>query len=200
LIALRSILLHGATITTIVSPAAFNIVCTFYELCPAFDVTRRRSSLDKMKVEQSVIINLPPEEIFAYLSNLENLADWSSVVIFARKISSEDMLIGTTVRCTFRILGRWLDTTFEIVECVPNRYLTIKSITGVAPSLICYRFEPVEGGGTNVSLEEIIYFLGGVLGFAEPVVTSIIRRQLAHDLLTLKDLLEAAASNCSSAG
>jgi hypothetical protein len=93
-----------------------------------------------------------------------------------------------------------LDTTFEIVECVPNRYLTIKSITGVAPSLISYRFEPVEGGGTHVSLEEIIYFLGGFLGFAEPVVISLIRRQIAHDLLTLKDILESAASIRSSAG
>jgi uncharacterized membrane protein len=186
--------------TTIVSPAAFNILFTSYKLCPAFDVTRSRNSLNKMKVEQSVIINLPPEEIFAYMSNLEYLPDWSSVVIFARKISSEEMLIGTTVRCTIRILGRWLDTTFEIVECVPNRYLTFKSITGIAPSLICYRFEPVEGGGTNVSLEEIIYFLGGFLGFAEPVVISVIRRQIAHDLLTLKDLLEAAASIRSSAG
>ena len=186
--------------TTIVSPAAFNILFTSYKLCPAFDVTRSRNSLNKMKVEQSVIINLPPEDIFAYMSNLEYLPDWSSAVIFARKISSEEMLIGTTVRCTIRILGRWLDTTFEIVECVPNRYLTFKSITGIAPSLICYRFEPVEGGGTNVSLEEIIYFLGGFLGFAEPVVISVIRRQIAHDLLTLKDLLEAAASIRSSAG
>jgi hypothetical protein len=58
----------------------------------------------------------------------------------------------------------------------------------------------VEGGGTHVSLEEIIYFLGGFLGFTEPVVTSVIRRQIAHDLLTLKDLLEAAASIRSSAG
>jgi uncharacterized membrane protein len=156
--------------------------------------------LNKMKVEQSIHINLPTEEIFAYLSNLENMANWSSAVISARKISSEEMLIGTTVRCTIRILGRWFYTTFEIVECVPNRYLTIKSISGVAPILICYRYEPVEGGGTNISLEEIIHFTGGVLGFAEPVVTSIIRRQVAYDLLTLKEILEAGVSMRSSAG
>jgi uncharacterized membrane protein len=156
--------------------------------------------LNKMKVEQSVIINLPAEEIFSYMSNLENLADWSGVVISARKISSDEMLVGTTVRCTIRILGRWLDTTYEIIECVTSRYLTIKSITGVAPSLIYYRFEPVEGGGTNVSVEEFIHFTGGFLGFAETVITSVIRRQLAHDLLTLKDLLEATASICSKTG
>jgi uncharacterized membrane protein len=156
--------------------------------------------LNKMKVEHSVFINLPVEEIFAYMSNLENLVDWSYVVISARKISSEEMLVGTTVRCTIRILGRWLDTTYEIIECVPSRYLTIKSITGVAPILICYRFEPMEDGGTNVSVEENIHFTGGFLGFAEPVVISVIHRQLAYDLLTLKDLLEFTTSICNSAG
>jgi uncharacterized membrane protein len=156
--------------------------------------------LNKMKVEQSIIINLPTEEIFTYVSNLENLADWSGIVISARKISSEDTLVGTTVRCTIRMLGRWFEITYEIVECVANRYLAFKSITGVAPFLVCYRFEPVEGGGTNVSVEEFIHFTGGFLGFAEPVITSFIRRQAAHDLLTLKDLLESTALLCRSAG
>jgi uncharacterized membrane protein len=150
--------------------------------------------LNKMKVEHSVFVNLPAEEIFAYMSNLENLADWSGVVISARKISSGDMLVGTTVRCTIRILGRWFDSTYEIVECVPCRYLTYKSISSVAPSLICYQFEPVEGIGTNVIVEENINFLGGYLGFAEPVIKGVIRRQVANDLQTLKDLLEITTS------
>ena len=150
--------------------------------------------MDTLRVEQSVFINLPVEEIFAYMSNLENLADWSSVVISARKISSEGMLVGTTVRCTIRILGRWLDTTYEIVECVPGRYLTYKSISGIAPSFICYQYKSVESLGTNVIVEETINFTGGFLGFAEPVITGAIRRQLSSDLLTLKDLLENTAS------
>jgi uncharacterized membrane protein len=149
--------------------------------------------LNKMKVEHSVFVNLPAEEIFAYLSNLENLADWSGVVISARKISSGDMLVGTTVRCTIRILGRWFDSTYEIVECVPDRFLSFKSITSVAPSLICYQLEPLEGSGTNVSVEEIIHFTGGFLGFAETVITRVINRQIANDLQTLKDLLEITA-------
>ena len=156
--------------------------------------------MDTMKVEHSVIINLPVEEIFAYMSNLENLADWSGAVISARKISSEEMLVGTRLRCIIRILGRWFDSTYEIVECLPGRYLSFKSITSVAPNLICYRFEPVEGCGTNVFVEEIIHFTGGFLGFAETLITRVINRQVANDLLTLKDLLEATASICRSAG
>ncbi len=150
--------------------------------------------MNKMKVEKSVFINLPPEDIFAYVSNFENLAEWSGVVISARKFSTENALVGTTVRCTIRILGRWLDITYEIVECVPNHYMTFKSITGVAPWHTFYRFETVEGGGTNVSVEEVIHFTGGFLGFAEPVITRLVSRQLAHDLLTLKDILENTAT------
>ncbi len=153
-----------------------------------------------MKVEHSVIINLPPEEIFAYMSDLENMVDWSSVVISARKILPGAINVGATVRGTFRLLGRWLDVSFEIVECKPNRYLTIKSISGVAPCLFYYRFDPVEDGRTAVSQEIIIHLTAGFLGLPESVVTSVIRRQIVYDLLTLKDLLEAGAVNCRNAG
>lgn len=150
--------------------------------------------MDTMKFEHNVFINLPVEEIFAYMSNLENLVDWSGVVISARKISSEEMLVGMTVRCTIRILGRWFDTAYQIVECVPGHYLTFKSISGISPCLICYQFESVESFRTNVIVEETINFTGGFLGFAESVIKATIRRQLSYDLLTLKDLLETTAT------
>ena len=146
--------------------------------------------MNTMKVEHAVFINLPIEETFAYMSNLENQTDWSGFVISARKISSGEMLIGTTVRCTIRILGRWFETTYEIVECKPDRYFTFKSIIGVAPNFTCIRFEPQESGGTNVSMEIIIDFTGGYLGFDETMITNLVSRQIANDLQTLKDLLE----------
>jgi Polyketide cyclase / dehydrase and lipid transport len=153
-----------------------------------------------MIVEQSVIINIPPGEIFTFVSDFENLTSWSSSVISARKIASEDMLVGTMVQCTIRILGKWLDTTYEIVECVPGRYLTIKSITSIAPTLISYRFVLMEGGRTNVFVEESIQFVSGSLGFAESVIKNVINRQLAIDLLTLKDLMEVKDSICTTTG
>ena len=147
----------------------------------------------KMNVKQSIVINLPIEEIFAYMSDIENMVDWSSVTIAVRKISPGELQVGATVRSTIRFLGTWLDITFEIVEYEPSRYLTFKSISGVTPCLFCYQFEPTEDGGTTVSQGTIIHLTGGVLDLAEPVVTSVVRRQLEHDLLTLKDILEARA-------
>ena len=156
--------------------------------------------MNTLKVEHVVSINLPIKETFAYMSNLENLAYWSGFVISARKISAEEMLIGTTVRCTVRILGRWFETTYEIVECMTDRYLSFKSIIGIAPNLTHYRFEHLEGVGTNVSVEVNIHFTGGYLGYEETLITNLVSRQIASDLQTLKDLLEITASRCSNTG
>ena len=153
--------------------------------------------MNKMKVEHSVFINRPVEEIFAYMSNLENLADWSGFVISARKISSGETLVGTTVQCTVRILGRGFDTAYEIVECKPNRYFSYKSIMGFASSFTYIRFEPLDSG-TNVLVEIMLHFVAGYLGFDETLVANAISRQIASDLQTLKDLLEITASRGSN--
>ena len=155
--------------------------------------------LKTMKDRQTVVINLPAEEIFAYMSDFENLIDWSGATISVRKTSPGEIRVGATVRSTIRFLGRWMDITFEIVECEPGRCLTIKSLSGVTPCLFCYQFEPVKDGATNVSLETVIHITGGILGLTDSVVTNVVRRQLEHDLLTLKDVLEAGAAPSRSA-
>jgi dehydrogenase/reductase SDR family member 12 len=156
--------------------------------------------LIEMNVKQSVFINLSAEEIFAYMSDLENLVDWCSAIIAVRKISPGAIHVGTMVRSTIRFLGRWADLAFEVVEYDPGRSMTIKGISGVAPCLFCYQFEPGEEGGTTVSQEAVVHLAEGILAQEKPVITSAVRRQLEYDLLTLKDVLEASAATESSAG
>ena len=158
------------------------------------------SMMKTMKTTQSVAINLPAEEIFAYMSDLENLVDWSWATIAVRKISPGGLHVGTTLRNTIRFLGRWTDITFEIVEYEPNRCLTIKSLSGATPCLFCYQLEPNGVGGTNVSLETVITLTCGILGLADSVVANVIRRQIKHDLLTLKDILEGSDFPSRNAG
>ena len=92
-----------------------------------------------------------------------------------------------------------MDITFEIVEYEPDRCLTIKSLSGITPCLFSYQFEQTEDGATTVSLETVIHLTGGTLGLTESVTTNVVRRQLVHDLLTLKDILEAGAASSRSA-
>ena len=151
--------------------------------------------MSKMKVQHAICINLPVEEVFAYMSNLEKLADWSGFVLSSRKISNGEMLVGTIIQCTILILGTQFDTAYEIVECKPNCYFSYKSIMGIASSFTCIRFETIDEGGTNVSEEIDIHFTGGYLGYDETLVTNAISHQIAKNLQTLKELLEITSSS-----
>lgn len=144
-----------------------------------------------VEVKQRVFISLPTEDVFAYISDLENLSDWSSVVIAARTLSPFEIRPGTRVRCTIRFLSKWSDMMFEIVEYECNRVLTLKSINGIARCSIFYQLEPEEDGGTTVSQEMVVHCMEGTVDVAESVARNAIRRQLEYDLLTLKDMLEA---------
>lgn len=147
-----------------------------------------------VQVKQSIFINLSAEKIFTYLSALENLIDWSSAISVVKNKSPEALQVGMTVQSTIRFLGCWHDMTFEVIEYEPYSSLTIKSISGIAPCLFWYQLEPVEGGGTTVSQEAAVDLIEDFAEQTEQLITYALRRQLEHDLLTLKDILEVRAA------
>jgi Polyketide cyclase / dehydrase and lipid transport len=149
--------------------------------------------LNKLKLKQSIYIELPSYEIFAYLSALENQVTWSSVTTAVRQFSPGTTHVGTRLSSSICFLGRRFDITFEIVECEPHRCLTLKSTAGVSPCLFSYQLEPLDDGRTNLSCEALIHFTAGVMAQRESVLVSAARRQLSFDLQTLKDVLEDRA-------
>ncbi len=144
----------------------------------------------KIHVKQSIVIDLPTRDIFAYMSNLENLCKWSGIVTSVKTASPGAMCIGTRVHSTLRLLGNWAEMTFEVVEYEVCRYMTLKSISSVTPCLVYYEFVPLESGGTAITQDTAITMIGGFASIAERVVVNAIRRHLENDLLTLKDVLE----------
>ncbi len=154
----------------------------------------------KIHVKQSIAINAPITDIFTYVSTFENLVDWSSVIITVRTFSLGVVQVGATMRSTIRFLGRWVEMTFEVVEFEPNRFLTLKSFSGVAPCLLCYQFESHPDGRTSVTQDAMISLAGGCNDMAEDVVTNAVFRHLEHDLHTLKDMLETSTFSNRYAG
>ena len=151
-------------------------------------------------LKQRLVIQQLIESVFAYLSELQNLVEWSSSVIAVRKLTEGAMQVGATVQITSRFLGNWQDLTFEVVEYDPSRWLTLKSLSGVTPCFFSYQLESAEEGETVVSQEVMISLTEGILVQPEHVVISALRRHLEGDLLTLQDLLEARACRWGRAG
>lgn len=147
--------------------------------------------MTEIKVQKRIMIDLPAEDIFAYISQLENLLDWSGITVTVRKTSSGEVRAGTTMLSTMRFLGRWFTVAFEIVEYSPGRCLTFKSIAGSPSCLFCYQLEGQGDGGTATLGEAVVHVTDGLIDQPYPVIESAVSRQFEYDLQTLKDILEA---------
>ena len=148
------------------------------------------------KVETSIIINRPLEEVFAYLSDLRNASQWQSGVLEVRQTPESPVGIGTKVTLVRKFLGRKVGMTSEIVEYEPNMKLTFKSTSGPVPNEGSYLFEStVEGTKFTARIE---VQPGGFFALAEPVFARMLSRNLEAALGDAKDLLESQAVVASS--
>lgn len=144
------------------------------------------------KVTQSVIVNRPTHEVFAYVADLNNLLDWSKSVLAARNNSDDVVTIGATLYNTMQFLGKSLDVTYQVVECEQDHHITLKSTSSIAPCVFYTQFEPVAGGSTRVSQEATIQINAEMWNMPEPAIVREAQNQVENDLLTLKDLLETS--------
>ncbi len=144
-----------------------------------------------MKIETSVAINRPVEEVFAVLSDVENNPKWSSAFLEAKKTSEGPIGVGTTWRVVQKALGQRIEGEVEVTEYEPNRKCAQKSKSGPIPAKIWQTFEPVEGG-TRVSLV-LEAEPGGFFKLAEPLLMSMLKRSIETDFANVRDLMEAHA-------
>jgi ligand-binding SRPBCC domain-containing protein len=144
-----------------------------------------------MHIEESVVINRPPEEVFDYVANRENLPEWSAPIQEVRKETQGPLLEeGARYTTVAKFLGRRFETPFEVIVHDRPRRHTDRSTGGPFPQEFTHIFEEVEGGGTRLT-EVTDGEPGGFFRLAGPLLEIAGRRQFRADLDTLKDLLEA---------
>ncbi|RJG12373.1 hypothetical protein D3879_03500 [Pseudomonas cavernicola] len=144
-----------------------------------------------VKIEISLVINRPVEEVFAFVSNYENLPRWRSIALEVRKTSEGPSRVGTSYTGKFSFLGLPFDAVFEVIEHEPSRKCTIKTTTRPFPLETRYSFEPVENATRITLVSE--GSPGAFFKLAEPLVASMGKRLFEADLHNLKELLEAQA-------
>jgi uncharacterized protein YndB with AHSA1/START domain len=141
------------------------------------------------KVEASVLINRPIKEVFAYVADPSNAAQWAGPVVESKITSGGPVGRGTTSSRVTQLLGRNIESTYEITEYKPNSRYADKTTSGPVPINSRISFDPVDGG-TKVTIQGVIK-AEGFFKLAEPLVSRMARRQVETDAQTLKDLLEA---------
>jgi uncharacterized membrane protein len=145
------------------------------------------------KLEHSVVINRPVEEVFHFATDIEKLPQWMTDLIEAKQTSQGPLGIGTTVSAVANPLGRRIESTQEVTKYDPNKIFEIKSISGNPESTDTYSFESVSGA-TKITRQTEVE-VGGFFRLAEPLVLRMLNRQFDTNFSNLKDILESQAKN-----
>jgi carbon monoxide dehydrogenase subunit G len=136
-----------------------------------------------------VIVERPPEHVFAFVSDPRNDSAWASEITEVRQTSEGPLGVGASFVQVARFLGRRLEVPFELTEYEPNRAVTITPTCGPVRLAARRSVEPVEAG-TRVTIQASGQS-GFFLNLLEPVVARVARRRLRLALARLKEVLEA---------
>jgi len=135
----------------------------------------------------SIVIEAPVTEVFAYVNDLSTMPDWLLGLVEVRDVIGT----GEGQQCdfTFKMIGVQLRGSAVVVDCVPNERCTHQSI-GMLSADWTNIVEPHEDG-TKLTVEVEYTLPGAVLGkLAEHLTIRRMKRDLRSSLLNVKDMLE----------
>lgn len=136
----------------------------------------------------TIHIDLPTDDVYAYLSDLEHIPEWNWAITATKKMTPGPIAVGTTYQQT-RSVPQPATETLEVTRLEPNRRIAIQGTLARFPAELGYHLQPTDTGTelTNtVNLET-----QGALRLVAPALGYRIRRAVADNLNVLKARLEA---------
>ena len=135
-------------------------------------------------IANSIEINVPIKQLFAFLSDPETLPFWNYYVIKVVRISPETKGIGARYRQT----RKEDEQIFEIASLNENRLIELRTISG--SSLQFRRQMTFTEIGHKCVLEDFFEMDTGHPGLLQKVMAGSIRAAVSENLGKLKQLLE----------
>ena len=139
------------------------------------------------RVERSARIEAPPDEVFAYLSDLEKLSEWQAGVVSARRTSEGPMGVGATALVTREVVGNRVEAPLTITEHDPPRRLAIGSEVSGVKAHATLDFEPSEDGEATDLTFAMEIRGSGFTGFMEGMIASAAGGDIDASLERLKE-------------
>ena len=142
-----------------------------------------------VKVEASVDIDRPIEEVFAYVADPSRTPEWSSIALECTLEGGGLIGVGSHIKTVGKFLGRRLEATCEVTAFDAPRKFAMRAVSGPGRFEIERRLESVGEGTRYHSIQTAES--GGLFKLADPVVAALMKRTVDADHQTLKALLEA---------
>jgi carbon monoxide dehydrogenase subunit G len=139
-----------------------------------------------VKYEHELEIDRPPEDVYAFLADPENLPKWQHEVLEVRRESETRF---TEVR-TF--IGRRVESTIEVTAAEPGRELALRTAAGPVRFSIRHLLEPSGEGRTRLRvIGESEGGAGGLFKLGGRLLRRAVERRAREDFERLKQILES---------
>lgn len=131
-----------------------------------------------------------PQEVFAYLADLENTPQWNPAIVRTRKASPGDTRVGTRY-AQERSSPRPESESLTVAEFDPERRLTVVGHLASMPARVSYVLSPTDSGTSLTNTVELDP--PGARGLVGRAFSRQISASVAENLGRLKARLEANA-------
>nr|AUN37582.1 hypothetical protein [uncultured bacterium] len=142
-------------------------------------------------MENSIVIQRPVAEVFAYINDYNNDPHWRGGVRTMTQ-STPVTQVGTETHELLHFMGSDYLTDAQITEFVPNSKSAFESTKATFP-VSGWRLVEAVNGGTRLTMHTEIE-IGGLMTLASPLLVTAFSRQMRADLIMLKRILEHLSS------
>jgi hypothetical protein len=137
-----------------------------------------------LEFENTIPIYRLIDEVFAFLSDFENIPKWNYYVLEVRQLSESPIGIGTT----YHQVRKTDEQDFRIIEFEPNHSVAVKTLPQSSPSFE-RRFTLYEEGDTT-RIRDQWKLDTGRPALLERLARGRVKSAVAENLAKLKELLE----------
>ena len=146
-------------------------------------------------ITESVEINRRPEDVFAYIDNLERHGEWQEEIVSVRVEGGSPTKVGTRAIEVRKVPGRDQTVTYEITEHDPPRGFAFRGVDGPIRPVGKGTIEPLDGGERSRFTIEFDFdaanFGGKIL---RPMALAQARKAIPKGQQRLKERLESGAA------
>jgi uncharacterized membrane protein len=142
-------------------------------------------------ITESIEIDRTPEEVFAYIDQLERHGEWQGAIVSVEVETEGPTRVGSRAAEMRRVPGGTRRLTYEITEHDPPRRASFRGVSGPVRPDGTVTVEPVgDGSRSRVTLQ--LELKGHGLGkLIAPLAMREARKRVPEDQARLKERLES---------
>ena len=142
-------------------------------------------------IVENIEIARRPEEVFAYLDQLERHGEWQEEIVSSKLDTEGPTRVGSRATDTRRMPGGPREISYEIVEHDPPRKTSFRGLEGPVRAVGTVTVEPLDDGARSRVKLEFDLEGHGIGKLLAPLARRQARKQIPNNQLQLKERLES---------